>query len=402
MSATIQFGRGPLPAPVLEPGPEALAAHAALPADVAARVDPALLGASTGNESVGAGVSRSVRIMLEGDGAPSQRRFVAASQTAQRLLASSAGPKLERILRGYLASADAMAGATELRGITLAPDLDSVRASEVLHTWQRTLDRTEPDGHVRLRADDQASADALVTGLADRIVGNDPRIAGAWTQDGWITFLPKAAHVLLAAANANTIDLSDRPDGKPGLLERTADWARDIGTHEVQHAVSPTDGRNRVEVWEEATAEVLARGLSQRQAERTGLTAESLRAELERADEFDPGWTAYVEPPAKDADPERERRRREVYEWPHAAMVGLLALAGIDDVSSSDGWQHANELLQAPGEASAQQRVTDAIVTRNGIAPDDARRAGELVRGALVFDGGADALEQLHALAATS
>jgi hypothetical protein len=396
--ANVAYGTGSGPTPrTIQPSAAALAAHADLPGSIAARLDASLLTPRIDGEPLSDGLARSIRFTIDGDGPMSQRRFVPETATAKRLFASSAGPKIERIMRGYLAGADGMEGVTKLRGIVLAPDEASVRANEVLSAWHRTLD-AHPDAHLGLYASDEAAADSMVSGLAEHLTGDDVKLAGAWTRDGWITFLPKAAHVMLAAANANTIDLTDRPGGEPKLLERTVDWARNIGTHEVQHAITPADGRTLSVPWEEGTAEVIANSISELQAQRTGLTADNYRTALATPDEFDPHWKPFVDPPRHPREAERNVRIREIYQWPERALRALLTDAGIADPTTPAGWSAARDLLQGAGDDTPQQRMAAAIATAHHVAPDTARQLLPLVKASVDFTQGATSLQKISDL----
>lgn len=316
-----------------------------------------------GSRTLQSAEAATVRYRFERGDAPGAWSIIPDGARAQLLAASPAGPRLEHGLQRFLAQADSHAGHENLRGISLAPDVDALAASRVLDLTRRDPALLNVPSALR------PTIARTFRGEAAAMDG----VNGAFNEDGMIHTLPDTSRALLASVGA----YDPSPSESSGVAPRT--WVQflpNLIRHEVEHSVTPARP-GEMDALEEGIAEALRTSLPVAAAARHDLPAAARR--YGRVDTASAQATAGWRPhPPVDA----ERRAagttsNQVYVDRRDVVGDLLRLAGIDRHTRA-GYAAAREVLQVPAISRVPGALADAVIATHGLDP--ARREGLRVR----------------------
>lgn len=372
--------------------------------DVRELIPDVALDARIGRGTVASEFDRTLSVRIEGDGPASQRRIVPQTTTAERVLASPAGPALERLVRRTMAVGDAAQGRENLRSLTLVPDHNALKAVEALGmiTQSARIDG-EPVTFSESSTPkaERAGAAEFARDVAARS-GADNTNTLAWNGRGEIVVMPDVSRRLLASLGAYRLRDGDRiltapPEVRDAVLRD--DW--DTLLHEAHHSVTPSWDRESEAVggWEEAIPTVLAmrdRSLAARQAgaDIAGVVADPAAGRDDAALPWK-GWNRSVFPaPSK----EQSEHSAATYTDGPAVLRDLLGLAGIDR-RTSEGRQRTIDLLQGAAAQYVPRRVADAIIEAKGVDPSLRERLVSRVRASLSHPDGTRHVAELLAAA---
>lgn len=311
-------------------------------------VHPDLLSQRVGRGTVASAMNRSIAFRLEGSGHIAKRRIVPDTKLAAELLASPAGPRVERFLRGWLSQAGEF-GATEtaLAGVRLLPDEEAIGAA---NAFDRQF--TAPAKTVV----------ALAPGARETAHWLANRSGGWYSPSEWINLAPHTSRALLTFFGAYTPARSEeRLRGASG----EARYIPMLTTHELHHAITPAgDGG-----WlEEAQAMVLA----DRPAIRTKIardmefSPQRYAGQLGAPDTFDAGWKPWKNKLDEQQSAAEGARQTKVYRDSQEALVELLHMADVD-LRTKQGWATSRELLQGGSRDGMSRRLATGIVENHGI-----------------------------------
>lgn len=366
-----------------------------------------MLTARIGKGTVQSEIDRSIRVRLEGSGAPSERKLVPDSKAAVELLASEHGPTFEQAMRSFLAVADPHVGKENLKTITFLPDEHASKGVSVLN-WASSAAAAghdaeeviapQPDEVERvLKANPGASKEQVVeairTGRAKMVVGKvtegeaeNVSFAGAWNSGGNIVMMPDVSREMLATLDLYRIQPGDQLQGKP--VDKRADharWSWHAALHEAHHSVTPMGARGPewTSVMEEAVPEVL----TPQSIEPTTKAANadpSLAARPARDTKGEaidwPAWNRdHLPKPDKDSASTAKGR----YTDGPKLVKELLDMAGVDR-RTTEGKATALELLQGQTASRVPKRLADAIVDHAGLEASAAEPLADRIRQAAI------------------
>lgn len=363
--------------------------------------------ARIGKGTVRSEVDRSIRVLLQGEGAPSTREIVADSKGAADLLASKHGDTFLRGVRAFLEVADPHVGHENLKSITFLPDEHASKGVSVVN-WADSTSRTgvdidtiiEPDpAHVaaaqkqipeltreqirgelrRLQAVEGVKL--LTAGEAEQV-----SFAGAWNSNGHIVMMPDVSRDMLATLGLYRIQPGDGLTRlPPKYRDDQARWSWHAALHEAHHSVTPMDKRGPewTSVMEEAVPEVLTPAS-------VGPTLRSAGADPELAarpardtkgEAVD--WAAWnrshlPKPSASDSATAAGR-----YTDGPELVRELLRMAGIDR-RTTEGKATALDILQGRSAKFVPRRIADAIVAAKGLDAATAPKLADMIREASI------------------
>jgi hypothetical protein len=367
--------------------------------DVRDLVPDVALDARIGRGTVASEFDRALSVRIEGDGPASQRRIVPQTTTAERVLASPAGPAFERLVRRTMAVGDAAQGRENLRSLTLVPDHNALKAVEALGMVTYTARNSgEP---VRFSesgtpAAERAGAASFARDVAAQAHENASTLA--WNANGEMTVMPDVSRRLLATLGAYKLRPGDRLLEQPPAVREAIlrdDW--DTLLHEAHHSVTPAWDRESAAtgIWEEAIPTVLAmrdRSLAARQAgaDIAGIAADPASGRDDAALPWT-GWNRSIYPkPSK----EQQQETTATYVDGPAVLRDLLNLAGVDRRTTA-GRERSIDLLQGAAAQYVPRRVADAIIAERGVDPSLRGRQVSRVRASLSHPDGVRHVEEL-------
>lgn len=372
--------------------------------DVRDLVPDVLLDARIGRGTVASEWDRTLSVRIEGDGPASQRRIVPQTTTAERVLASPAGPSFERLVRRTMSVGDAAQGRENLRSITLVPDHHALKAVEALamasdHVREtRDVMKFSESGTPKA---ERAGAAEFAREVAKRSSAENTSTL-AWNGDGEMVVMPDVSRRLLATLGAYRLREGDRLLEQPPAIRDAIlrdDW--DTLLHEAHHSVTPSWDRESeaTGMWEEAIPTVLARRDRSSVARQAGADIAGTVANpaAGRDDAALPwkGWNRSVYPaPSKEEQDDTEA----TYTDGPAVLRDLLNLAGIDR-RTSEGRQASIDLLQGAAAQYVPRRVADAIIAERHLGSELRERLVTRVRASLMHPEGVRHVEELLAAA---
>lgn len=328
-----------------------------------------ILDQRVGTGTLAGGLNDQIRFRVAGEGPISRRQLLPDTELAAAILNSPAGPKLERQLRMGMVTADQQSDKTVLKGFILPEDTQAVMAGAVL----ASLDQDTRDARVLQRAlehgGDRArdKVSAIYKDYKDGVAR-----AGAWNDEGWITFLPDVARSMLVASGAY------QPHRQQEKRLRSAGTRADylVGNipHEVQHSVTGPVGNDypRLAWLEEGTANVFSRTpvVHSQNARLSGVNRYSYAAHLGHEPTFDTGWSPWKRPERpKEKEAEWQKEVAKRYERSQPVLRALAGLGGAN-FSSTAGRELANELLQGTPLVNTAGTLADAIIAEHKLQPD--------------------------------
>lgn len=368
--------------------------------DVRDLIPDVLLDARIGRGTVASEFDRTLSVRIEGDGPASQRRIVPQTTAAERVLASPAGPALERLVRRTMAVGDAAQGHENLRSLTLVPDHNALKAVEALamvsNQTRETGERVTFSRSGRPKAEREGAAD-FAREVAQRSATENASTL-AWNGSGEIVVMPDVSRRLLATLGAYRLREGDRvvtaPTAQRDFTLRD-DW--DTLLHEANHSVTPSWDRESEATggWEEAIPTVLARRDRTAAAHDAGADIDGIVANPTggRDDAALPwkGWNRSVYPTPSKQD---QDDATATYTDGPAVLRDLLNLAGIDR-RTTEGRQQTIDLLQGAAAQYVPRRVADAIIAERHVDPALRERLVSRVRASLTHPDGARFVEEL-------
>ena len=356
--------------------------RARMPADVQGLVPDALLDSRVAGGTIASQFDRTLSVRIEGDGPASTRTIVPQTTTAERALASPAGPAIERLVRRTMAVGDAWEGRENLRSITLVPDEHALQAVEVLGYVVDDVRRSgEPatftDGGTP--AQERAAAQAFTREVASEVLESNANTL-AWNADGEMVVMPDVSRRLLATIDAYQLrpgdDVSRASATRRDEILRD-DW--DTLLHEASHSVTPErhDSSDAANVWEEAIPTVIARRDRSNAARQAGADIGRIATDpTSGRDDAQLGWASWSRSRMPAPTQEERDEAHAVYGDGPEALRDLLGLAGIDR-RTTEGRERTIELLQGRAARYVPRRVADAIMQERSL---DASLREPLVR----------------------
>lgn len=384
--------------------------RARLEADIAPLVPEQLLDTRIGKGTVASEFDRAVRVRIEGSG--DDRRFVPETTAAERLLASPAGSKFEKLLRSATNTPilDAAKGVDDLHAITLVPDEHAAKAVDLLGRvldFARATKQPVRFSESGTPADEKAAMREFAGGVAKQLPEQLAFSAG-WNGGGDILIAPDVSRSLLAGIDAYAFGRGDSllharsEPGKPKVptAERppSSEKARDFNlrealatlTHERHHSLTPMGNRGSetTSIFEEVSAEVLGvreRGIVQRAAgaDVNGVAKDPTSA----VDQGNLGWKPWnrdhlPQPPKELTDTAQDR-----YTDGPRVVRELMRTAGID-FRTTEGRRAVTEILQGGDVARAPRRLADALIQQHGVDAAHREELVELVKRSVQHEDG--------------
>ena len=357
-------------------------------------VPDALLDAKIGRGTLAGALNDQIRFRVDRTGAPADWALLPDSPTAEAVVQSRAGADVLAQLRTAMGSTRTMAKVSNLKGFILARDNEAVLASTVLSS----VDSKSSDSGKKLSRLGELGR----TKTAGRVIRKDlPDLkhemasAGAWNDDGWITFMPDTSRAMLTGAGAYAPD----PTLEKNMREAKSwsDYISYVPSHEVQHSVSspsPTAYHGTARWMEEGTANVLSQTpvFQAREARSAHVSAARYAGLLAHPAKIELGWKPWTRPtlpPAEDAKTHEEQDRN--YGDSQVTLRDLVRLAG-GDFRSKAGQERATELLQAKSMRYTPGVLADAIIQQHGLDPSVRERLRTRIAGAVDIEGGVAAL----------
>lgn len=363
--------------------------------------------ARIGKGTVRSEVDRSIRVLLQGDGPPSQRTIVADSKAAADLIASPSGETFTKAVKSFLSVADAHVGKENLKSVTFLPDEHASKAVSVLN-WAGNVtdaglnidDMLKPSDKLVAQIHQQIptmSPDAIraklrkeqASGGIKQLTDGEARqvsFAGAWNTNGHIVMMPDVSRNMLATIGLYNTQPGDQlAQRRPQDRTASARWSWHAALHEAQHSITPMGSRGPewTSVMEEAVPEVLVPSSIRPTLHRAGADP-SLAAHI--TDGSTPAvidWAAWSrdhlpKPAASEAATAQGR-----YTDGPALVRDLLRMAKIDR-RTTEGKATTTELLQGRSAQFVPRRIADAIVTANGLPSSAAPKLADLIRQASI------------------
>jgi hypothetical protein len=391
--------------------------RASLAPEIAARIPEAVLDARVGHGTVASEFDRNIRVRFDGDGPRGEAPLVAETSAARTLLASPVGPAFDKLVRSIAHSSNADAARTDnLHSITLTPDVDAVKGVRALGPLIE-MARTEPGtGPVTLSTTGTPAAErsAVKSYIGDirRTTPQEVAFDAAYNAHGDIVIMPDVSRNLLAMIGAYKPQQGDellQPAPIPSYLRAAlpasyvqqadvdvrADRLRNAAltaAHERVHSDSPlSEGRPHSEataVAEEAAAQVHGERLRGTILRATGSSIiDVARNATKLIDHSGLNWGPFsrAKLPAPDVAVEATSEQRYV-DGP-AALRKLIKLTGTDTRTKS-GLAHMDDLLQRKQAPAIPRTLTDAIMSKHGIAQEHREPLVKLVRGSLTDPSG--------------
>jgi len=367
-----------------------------------------LLDARIGKGTVRSEIDRSIRVRLEGEGAPSTRTLVPDSAAAVELLASKDGPTFDRAMRSFLAVADPHQGHENLKTITFLPDEHASKGVSILNQLSQfgkdgldqALNPTMPDVVKYKQAHPDATPQQAISALRKQAASTVAKsitkgeaeqvsFAAAWNADGNIVVMPDVSREMLSTLGLYRIQPGDSLQQRP--VEQRADRARrawHTALHEAHHSISPMDARGPewTSVMEEAVPEVLTPQSIQPTIQRAGadvsLAARPARDTKHEAVDW-PAWNLdHLPPPSKSETATAKGR----YTDGPTLVRSLLGMAGIDR-RTTEGKATTLDLLQGETASRVPRRVADAIVAHVGGDAGAAPQLADKIRQTAIGKG---------------
>ncbi|MCW2949652.1 MAG: hypothetical protein JWN41_665 [Thermoleophilia bacterium] len=398
-----------------------------LGAEIGPRIPDVAFDTRIGRGTVASEFDRAVRVRLEGSGPASTRTFVPETTTAQKLFASPAGPRFERLLRASLASIDAANGSDDLHHITLAPDEHSVKGVEFLSRVVAEA-RTTP-GNVRFTSGhwskaDLPAAEARSAARMSRVLAHAmPREIGkstlAWNGRGDVVLMPDASRDMLASVGAyrpqdgdpiasnfglNEADVApeSRPYVQPAIARFRGDVLRqEVGAlvHEAHHSPTPlvTRGAETTRILEESVAQIFAVGDRARVQRAAGIDTHALAADPTNAPDLAKlGWKPWnrshlPKDPVSDAPMVQHR-----YVDGPQVVRDLLHLYDVD-LRTKDGRAEAFRLLQTVPSDNLPRFLARELITRRGLDPSVEASLADRIRRSVASPSGAELVSRFLA-----
>ena len=379
-----------IPAPSGRPTQTELAAANMTPKSRTLLPD-ALLDAKIGKSTLAGALNDQIRFRVDRTGSSKEWKLVPDSPLAAAVVASKAGEGLLRQLYMGIRSTGNLEEVSNLKGIILAEDNESVAAGQVM-AW---LDNPEdPDGRqlARLGELGQTKVAGRIMRKWDDGLPNRIAVAGAWNSEGWITYMPDIARATLIAAGA--YDPHASREKKIMRASAMTEYLTRVHPHEIQHSVSdPTrtayvgDAR-----WmEEGTADVMAytpvfHSKNRRDAQ---LTPQKYASKLSHKPYIDIDWDPYKRPTlpaAEKAKNDKDAQRN--YGGGQKTLTDLVKLAGAN-FNTPAGRAEVFELLQRKSMRYTAGVLAKAIIAEHDLDPKVYDKLRERISGAVDVEGGA-------------
>ncbi len=368
--------------------------------DVRELIPDVLLDARIGRGTVASEFDRTLSVRIEGDGPASQRRIVPQTTTAERVLASPAGPAFERLVRRTMAVGDAAQGHENLRSITLVPDHNALKGVEALGMVSNTARESgEPVTFSKSGTPqaEKAGAAAFAREVAQRSPTENASTL-AWNLDGEMVVMPDVSRRLLATLGAYRLREGDRILNKPEPLRDAVlrdDW--DTLLHEANHSVTPSWDRESeaTGMWEEAIPTVLARRDRTAAAHDAGADIDAIVADpLSGRDDAALPWKGWNRSVYPTPSQKQQYDTEATYTDGPEVLRDLLNLAGIDR-RTTEGRQATIDLLQGAAAQYVPRRVADAIIKQQHVDPALRERLVSRVRASLMHPDGVRHVQEL-------
>lgn len=354
------------------------------------------------NGTVASELDRSIRVRFEGSGTPAERKIIAETSTAEKLLQSRHGDAFRQLIKAALQTLDAHKSGVRISSLTMLPDEHAARAVDVLHA---VIFNTSQDFQYGPWIEPSHEAIASYTKLhpsvsaqkarsvlrqstasqyvKETVAGTDSmvRFSSGLNAHGNVILMPSQSRVVLASIGAYRMQPGDQVTALPPD-KRTwyaSDAYRTI-VHELQHTVTPA-GPSYVEVehqrvLEEATATLLEGWLWQ--SVRAGAGADLQRAAAPPRRGYVSGgvaWDAWNNGRLPDAPKDLEASRKARYVGGPVLLRKIFAHAGMDLRTTQDR-KHATRVLQGGPLEDMPRRLAQAVVTGRGMGSRKA--TGEL------------------------
>jgi hypothetical protein len=350
----------------------------------------ALLNARIGQQTLAGALNDQIRFRVLRAPQLADWQIVPDSPMAQAVMQSKAGASLVRQLHASIQTMRNEAGKSTLKGFILPKDTEGVLAGAVLSS---TDSKGDADGKALLALAAQgkiAEAGKHMQGFRAQLDDNI-RFAGAWNADGWITYMPDIARMLLIPSGAY----------KPGTGEermhqatKMANYVAGVNPHEVQHSVStasPTAYQGLAKWMEEGTANVFSfTPVFHRQLARAqGVTPASFNSGLRTKSDIDLGWGVWNRPkPKVDPNSPDGGNAHRNYDVSQVVLRDLVRMGGAD-FRSKAGQQKAFDILQGASMRYTAGRLATAIIEHNDLDPKVYEKLRQRIAGAVDLPRGA-------------